>query len=134
MIVSTRGRYALRVMIDLAEQHKEGYVPLKSIVKRQGLSLKYLEAIMTSLVKAGLIKGVHGKGGGYSLIKDPKEYTIAEILSVTEKSIIPASCAACLGDDCERKGDCRTYPFWEKLNGAVSECLNSTTLADLMKE
>lgn len=134
MIVSTRGRYALRVMIDLAEQNEEGYVPLKSIVKRQGLSLKYLEAIMTSLVKAGLIKAVHGKGGGYCLIKKPEEYTISEILSVTEKSIIPASCAACLGEDCERKGDCRTFPFWEKLNAAVDECLTSTTLADLMKK
>ena len=79
MIVSTRGRYALRVMIELAEQHNEGYVPLRGIVKSQGLSLKYLEAIMTTLVKAGLIQGVHGKGGGYKLAKKPEEYTIADI-------------------------------------------------------
>ncbi len=134
MIVSTRGRYALRVMIDLAEQHEEGYVPLKSIVVRQGLSLKYLEAIMTSLVKAELIKGVHGKGGGYRLARNPEEYTIADVLRVTEKSIIPASCAECVGESCERKADCRTYPFWEKLNSTVDECLNSTTIADLMKK
>ena len=132
MIVSTRGRYALRVMIELAEQHNESYVPLRGIVKSQGLSLKYLEAIMTTLVKAGLIQGVHGKGGGYKLAKKPEEYTIADILRVTEKSITPASCSACLGDDCERKGECKTYPFWEKLNSVVDECLNSTTLADLM--
>ncbi len=134
MIVSTRGRYALRVMIELAEEHNEGYVPLRGIVKSQGLSLKYLEAIMTTLVKAGLIQGVHGKGGGYKLAKKPEEYTIADILRVTEKSIIPASCSACLGDDCERKDECKTYPFWEKLNGVVDECLNSTTLADLMSK
>lgn len=134
MIVSTRGRYALRVMIDLAEQDEEGYIPLRGIVVRQGLSLKYLEAIMTTLVKAGLIKGVHGKGGGYKLIRKPEEYTIADILQVTEKSIIPASCAECLGESCERKDSCRTYPFWEKLNAAVDECLHETTIADLMKK
>ena len=134
MIVSTRGRYALRVMIDLAEQNEEGYVPLRGIVERQDLSLKYLEAIMTSLVKAGLVKGVHGKGGGYRLVRSPEEYTIADILSVTEKSIIPASCAECIGESCERKAECRTYVFWEKLNSTVSECLNSTTIADLMQK
>lgn len=134
MIVSTRGRYALRVMIDLAEQNKEGYVALKSIVERQDLSLKYLEAIMTMLSKAGLVKATHGKGGGYKLVKDPSEYTIGDILKVTEKSIVPASCAECIGENCPRKDECRTLPFWEKFNGIVDECLSSTTLADLMKE
>lgn len=134
MIVSTRGRYALRVMIDLAEQHKEGFVPLKDIVKRQELSLKYLETIMTTLSKAGLVEGAHGKGGGYRLSKNPEEYTIGDVLRVTEKSVVPASCAECIGENCPRKDDCRTLPFWEKFNSVVDECLSGTTLADLMKK
>jgi Rrf2 family protein len=134
MIVSTRGRYALRVMIDLAEQNADGLVPLKDIVARQGLSLKYLETIMTTLSKAGLVVASHGKGGGYRLSRKPEEYKITDILEVTEKSIVPASCAECVGENCPRKDDCRTLPFWEKFNGIVDECLNTTTLADLMKE
>lgn len=133
-MVSTRGRYALRVMIDLAEQHKEGYVPLKDIVARQDLSLKYLETIMTMLSKAGLVKAVHGKGGGYRLVKEPEEYTVGDILRVTEKTVVPASCSECVGDSCDRKGNCRTLPFWMKFNEVVGECLEGTTLADLMKE
>lgn len=133
-MISTRGRYALRVMVDLAEQHKDGYIPLKDIVARQELSLKYLETIMTTLSKAGLISGVHGKGGGYKLLKSPEEYTVGDILRVTEKSVMPATCAECVGDDCPRKDGCRTLPFWAKLNSVVEECLNSTTLADLMRD
>ncbi len=134
MMISTKGRYSLRVMIDLAEQRMETYVPLKDIVKRQGLSLKYLETIMTTLSKSGLVMAAHGKGGGYKLKKAPEEYTIGEILRVTEGSIVPAACAECVGDDCDRKKDCRTRPFWEKLNGLVIDCLDNTTLADLMQE
>ena len=134
MIVSTRGRYALRVMIDLAEQNNEGFIPLKDIVKRQGLSLKYLETIMTTLSKAGLIQGAHGKGGGYKLVKKPEEYRVSDILVVTEKSIVPASCAECTGEDCPRKEGCRTLPLWEKVNAAVKECFDGTTIADLMRE
>ena len=134
MIVSTRGRYALRVMIDLAEQNAEGLVPLKDIVARQGLSLKYLETIMTTLSKAGLVVASHGKGGGYRLSRKPEEYKITDILGVTEKSIVPASCAECVGENCERKENCRTLPLWEKVNAAVKECFDGTTIADLMKE
>lgn len=134
MMISTRGRYALRVMIDLAEQRKEGFVPLKDIVKRQELSLKYLETIMTMLSKAGLVVGAHGKGGGYKLAKSPEEYSVGDILKITEKSIVPASCAECIGEDCSRKDGCRTLPFWEKINGVVKECLDNTTIADLMQE
>lgn len=134
MIVSTRGRYALRVMIDLAEQNNEGFIPLKDIVKRQGLSLKYLETIMTTLSKAGLIQGAHGKGGGYKLVKKPEEYRVSDILVVTEKSIVPASCAECIGEDCPRKEGCRTLPLWEKVNVAVKECFDGTTIADLMRK
>ena len=134
MIVSTRGRYALRVMIDLAEQKKDSYVPLKDIVKRQQLSLKYLETIMTMLSKEGLVQGAHGKGGGYRLSKKPEEYKISDILIITEKSIVPASCAECVGENCPRKNDCRTLPLWEKVNTAVKECFDGTTIADLMKE
>ncbi len=134
MIVSTRGRYALRVMIDLAEQHQEGFIPLKDIVARQELSLKYLETIMTTLSKAGLIQGAHGKGGGYRLSRKPEEYKVSDILLVTEKSIVPASCAECVGENCPRKDDCRTLPLWEKVNDAVKDCFDGTTIADLMKK
>ena len=134
MIVSTRGRYALRVMVDLAEQRKEGYVPLKDVVSRQDLSLKYLETIMTMLSKAGLVEAVHGKGGGYRLSRNPEEYTVGDILRVTEKTVVPASCSECIGDSCDRKESCRTLPFWKEFNSVVSDCLEGTTLKDLMKE
>lgn len=134
MIVSTKGRYSLRVMVDLAEQNSDSYVPLKDIVKRQGLSLKYLETIMTTLSKTGLVMAAHGKGGGYKLAKAPEEYKVGDILRVTENSVVPAACAQCVGEDCPRKGDCRTLPFWEKLNDVVNECIDSVTLADLMKK
>ncbi len=133
MMISTKGRYALRVMIDLAEQGQKGYTPLKEIVERQNLSLKYLETIMTMLSKEGLIAAVHGKGGGYKLIKKPEEYTVGDVLRVTEKSVVPAGCSQCVGEDCPRKGDCRTVEFWARLNAAVVEIIDTTTIADLMK-
>ena len=132
MIVSTRGRYALRVMIELAEQHNEGYVPLRGIVKSQGLSLKYLEAIMTTLVKAGLIQGVHGKGGGYKLAKLPAEYTVGSILRLVEGSLAPVACV--VGDtvNCDRSGECKTLPLWQGLDKVIDDYLESKTLADLL--
>ena len=131
MMISTRGRYALRVMIDLAEQHSPGYVPMKDVATRQNISLKYLERILPSLVKSHFIEGVHGKGGGYRLTREPKDYLVGDILRLTEGDLAPVACLECGAEPCEN-ADCRTRPLWQKLNAIVNEYLDSVTLADLM--
>ena len=134
MIVSTRGRYALRVMIDLAEQDSQGYVPLKDIVQRQKISQKYVEAIMTLLSKNGFVSGVHGKGGGYKLNRKPSEYKIGEILRLTEGTLAPVACLECGADPCDRAPECRTLPLWKELDSRVSGYLDSVSLADFMRK
>ena len=133
MIVSTKGRYALRVMIDLAEQNKSERVPLKEIAERQEISQKYIESIMTMLSKNGLVDAVHGKGGGYSLNKKPDEYKVGDILRLTEGSLSPVACLEKGAEECPRKGECRTLPLWTKLDELVEGYLDSVSLADLMK-
>lgn len=134
MIVSTRGRYALRVMIDLAEQECDSYVPLKDIVQRQNISQKYVEAIMTLLSKNGFVAGVHGKGGGYKLNRKPSEYKIGEILRLTEGTLAPVACLECGVEPCERAPECRTLPLWKELDKRVSGYLDSVTIADFMRK
>ena len=119
MMISTRGRYALRVMIDLAEQHSAGYVPMKDVATRQNISLKYLERILPSLVKSRFIEGVHGKGGGYRLTREPKEYLVGDILRLTEGDLAPVACLECGAEPCSNP-DCRTKPLWEKLNVIIN--------------
>lgn len=131
MLVSTKGRYALRVIIDLAENGKGGYTPLKDIAARQEISLKYLESIMTALSKSGLVEGVHGKGGGYRLNRAPKEYKVGDILRATEGPLVPVSCLDCSATPCARADTCRTLPMWQKLDKTVNEYLDSVTVADL---
>ena len=133
MIVSTKGRYALRVMIDLAEQHKNERVPLKEIAERQGISQKYIEAIMTMLSKNGYVDAVHGKGGGYKLNKKPEEYKVGDILRLTEGSLSPVACLEKGAEECPRKNVCRTLPMWTKLDELVEGYLDSVSLSDLMK-
>ena len=133
MIVSTKGRYALRVMIDLAEQHSEERVPLKEIAERQEISQKYIESIMTMLSKNGFVDAVHGKGGGYSLNKKPEEYKIGDILRLTEGSLSPVACLEKGAAECPRKDKCKTLPLWTKLDELVEDYLDSVSLADLMK-
>ena len=132
MIVSTRGRYALRVMIDLAEQNADAYVPLKDIVQRQNISQKYVEAIMTLLSKNGFVTALHGKGGGYKLNRKPEEYKIGEILRLTEGTLAPVACLEAGAEACERAPNCRTLPLWKELDNRVSSFLDSVTLADYM--
>ena len=132
MIVSTRGRYALRVMIDLAEQNADTYVPLKDIVQRQNISQKYVEAIMTLLSKNGFVTALHGKGGGYKLNRKPEEYKIGEILRLTEGTLAPVACLEAGAEACERAPNCRTLPLWKELDNRVSGFLDSVTLADYM--
>lgn len=134
MIISTRGRYALRVMIDLAEKSDKEYIAMRKIAERQGISLKYLERILPVLAQNNIIEGVQGKGGGYRLTRAPEEYKIGEILRLTEGNLAPVSCLECGAEPCERVGECRTLPMWTKLHSIINEYLDSITLADLMKK
>lgn len=134
MLVSTRGRYALRVMIDLAEHSDGVYVAMKEVAQRQQISLKYLERILPMLVEARLVEGVRGKGGGYRLTREPDEYTLNDILRAAEGDLAPISCLEKGARPCERAGDCRTLPMWKELNTLITDYLNSKTLADLMKK
>ena len=131
MIVSTKGRYALRVMIDLAEHQSEKYVPLKEVAARQEISEKYLENILKVLVQNGFLEGLRGKGGGYRLTRSPDQYTVEEILLLTEGSLAPVSCLTQNASPCSRMADCRTYEMWKGLNELISNYFSKITLADL---
>ena len=131
MMISTKGRYALRVMIDLAERDRSRFVPLKEIAARQGISQKYLESIMVILSKSGLIDGQHGKGGGYRLNRDPQEYTVGTILRLTENSLAPVACLNGEENTCEQASTCRTLPMWKNLHTMINEYFDGITLADL---
>ena len=130
VMISSRGRYALRVMTDLASQDPERLVPLKEIAARQELSQKYLESIMTVLSKGGLVDGQHGKGGGYRLCRKPEDYSLGEILRLTEGGLAPVACLEEGASRCAHP--CPTLPVWEKLERLVSDYLNSVSLADLL--
>ncbi len=133
MMVSTKGRYALRVMIDLAENNGGGYIPMREVAGRQGISLKYLERIMPALVSAHLVEGVHGKSGGYRLTREPGEYTVGEILRLTEGDIAPVACLECDAQACSREENCRTLPMWKELQDRIEDYVDHVTLADLMQ-
>lgn len=133
MIVSTRGRYALRVMIDLAENSNQERIPLKEIAERQGISQKYIESIMTLLSKNKFVDAIHGKGGGYKLNKKPQEYRVGDILRLTEGTLAPVACLEKNAPPCDRKKFCRTLPMWTKLDKLVEDYLDSVTLSDLTK-
>lgn len=134
MLVSTRGRYALRVMIDLAEHSSGNYIAMKSVAERQEISLKYMEKILRLLVSADLIEGLHGKGGGYRLTRAPQDYPVREILQLTEGSLAPVACLECGAEECKRAADCRTLPMWTDLDRLINGYLEKITLADLMKK
>lgn len=132
MLISTKGRYALRVMADLAEHPSEGYIPLKEIAQRQEISEKYLEAIIKILVKARLLTGVRGKGGGYKLTHPPEQYTVGEVLRLTEETLAPVACLDETADICPRALNCRTLPVWKGLNRVINEYLDHITVADII--
>lgn len=134
MMVSTRGRYALRVLVDLAEHQGEGYITLKEIAARQEISEKYLETIVKDLVKLHVLEGVRGKGGGYRLDKEPKEINVLEILRVMEGTLSPVACLAPDSKPCSRSADCRTLPLWQGLDQVVSDYLQRFTIQDLMRQ
>ena len=134
MIVSTKGRYALRVMVHFAQRGGEGYIPLKEIAEAEGISQKYLESIMTTLSKAGFVDAVHGKGGGYRLSRKPEDYTIGSILKLTEGGLAAVSCTSQGAAACSRSSCCQTLPMWERLDRMIDEFFEGITLADLLKE
>ncbi len=131
-MVSTRGRYALRVLIDLAERGTEEFVPLKDITKKEGISKKYLESIMTLLSKNNMVEGVHGKGGGYRLNRPAKDYTVGMILRLTEGDLSPVACLAPEAEICQRAEICKTLPMWKGLKKVVNDYLESVTIEDLL--
>ena len=134
MLISTKGRYALRVMIDLAEHQTEEFISLKGIAQRQEISEKYLESIIRTLVKAKVLESLRGKGGGYRLKKAPDQYTADSILRLTEESLAPVSCLDENAESCPRAGRCRTLSLWQGLDKAIHEYLAGVTIADLIEQ
>ncbi|MBS7360098.1 MAG: RrF2 family transcriptional regulator [Oscillospiraceae bacterium] len=133
MMISTRGRYALRVLIDLAEHQNSSYIPMKEVAARQDISLNYIERIMPVLTKAKLVDGVHGKGGGYQLTKSPEQYKVGDILRLTEGDLAPVACVGCDAKECNRIDECRTFAMWDKFYAITNEYFDGITLADLMQ-
>ena len=131
MMISTRGRYALRVMLDLAKDESGTYVPLDDIARREGMSEKYLESIIVVLSRAGLVKALRGKGGGYMLTRQPEEYPIGEILRLTEKTLAPVTCLES-GAACPEADACPTFPLWQGLDKVIDDYLMAHTLQDLL--
>lgn len=134
MKISTRGRYALRVMTDLAENTDGSYIPLKDVAERQEVSQKYLESIMLDLSKAGLVDGRHGKGGGYKLNRNLQDYTVYEILQVTEGTLSPVMCLDGNSGVCERAGDCKTLCVWTGFYKLIKDYFSGITLSDLINK
>ncbi len=133
MMISTRGRYALRVLIDLAEHRNGSYIPMKEVAERQEISLKYIERIMPILTKNNLVEGVHGKGGGYRLSRDPQQCRVGDILRLTEGDLAPVACLACDAKPCGHAAECRTLSMWSKFRDITNEYFDGITIADLMK-
>ncbi|MBQ8177531.1 MAG: Rrf2 family transcriptional regulator [Oscillospiraceae bacterium] len=134
MMISTRGRYALRVLIDLAEHNNGKYIPMKDVAERQEISLKYLERILPVLVKNGLVEGVHGKGGGYKLNRSPEKYTVGEILRLTEGNLAPVACLGCEAEPCRKSSTCKTISMWNEFYSITNRYFDGITIADLVNE
>ena len=134
MMISTKGRYALRVLVDMAEHQSEGYVPLKEIAERQEISEKYLESIVKTLVQGGILTGLRGKGGGYRLNVSPEQCTVGRVLRLTEGSLAPVACLDPNSPICVRSAECRTLPMWQGLDRVVREYLDRFTIADLVQD
>lgn len=134
MMISTRGRYALRVLIDLAEHNDGKYIPMKDVAERQEISLKYLERILPVLVKNKLVEGVHGKGGGYKLSRSPEKCTVGEILRLTEGDLAPVACLSCEAEPCQKSSTCKTISMWNEFYNITNRYFDGITIADLANE
>ena len=133
-MISTKGRYALRVMIDLAEHDGEGYIPLKDVAARQGISKKYLEILVKELVSGKLLIALSGKGGGYKLSRRPEDYTVGEIVERMEGSLSAVACLSCGAEPCPKAAECRTLPMWTEYDRLTHEFFYGKKLSDLMKK
>lgn len=133
MKISTKGRYALRLMIDLATHSEEGYVPIKAIAERQDISDKYLEQIISILSRAGYVRSIRGAGGGYKLAHSPDKYTVGMILRLTEGSLAPVACLETEPNMCDRADKCPTLFIWEKLYAAINDVVDNITIADILE-
>lgn len=131
-MISTRGRYAIRIMIDLAEHRGNGYIPLKEIAKRQEISLKYIEKFVPELSRAGLVESIHGKGGGYRLCRNPEDYNIGEILRLTEGDMAPVACLCDGAEPCPRVSECKTLPMWRDYYKMTLDYFRGVKLSDLV--
>ncbi|MBQ6660083.1 MAG: Rrf2 family transcriptional regulator [Lachnospiraceae bacterium] len=131
-MISTRGRYAIRVLIDMAEHEDSHSIPLKDIAERQGISKKYLEIIVKDMVTAGLITGTSGRGGGYRLCRKPEDYNIGEVLHLLEGTLAPVACLAVPNFDCPRRGECKTLPMWAEFDQMVHDFFYGKKLSDLV--
>ena len=132
MMVSTKGRYALTVMVDLAKLSDGGFVSLADIAERENLSMKYLESIISILNKGGMLKSLRGKNGGYKLDREPKDYNISEILLLTEGTLAPVNCIMQEGIQCEKAATCSTLPLWAGLDNVIDKYLSTITLEDII--
>lgn len=133
MMISTKGRYALRVMIDLAQNNTGEFISLKDVAQRQEISMKYLEMIVSLLNKGKMVESQRGKSGGYRLARKPSEYTIESILTLTEGTLAPVNCVENGAKNCDRAANCITLPLWQKLDHVIDEYLESVTLEDLIE-
>ncbi len=133
-MISTRGRYALRVLLDLAERRESGYVPMKEVAERQGISLKYIERILPSLVAAGYVEGVHGKGGGYRFTGEPGSIAVVDVLRLTEGDLAPVACLKGGAAPCPRAAECRTLAMWKSFYETIDDFFGNITLKDLLEK
>ena len=134
MMISTRGRYALRILVDLAENQKDGYITLKETAERQEISEKYLESIVKELVRGKVVEGIRGKGGGYRLSRPAEEIGVLDVLRLMEGTLVPVACLEDGARPCPRAGSCRTLPLWEGLDRVVSEYLSGFTVGNLVRD
>lgn len=132
MLVSTRGRYAIRILLELGSRSPDERVSLAELSEKQSISLKYAEAIVSMLVKADILEGTRGKNGGYRLLKTSDKIKIGEVLKLTEESLAPVSCLDCTPNQCQKAAECKTLPMWERLNSLISDYLYSVTLKDVL--
>lgn len=134
MLISTKGRYALRVLVDMAEHRADGFMTLREVAQRQEISEKYLEAIVKELVKGNLLSGVRGKGGGYRLCRAPEQINVGEVLRLMEGTLAPVACLEKGAAPCPRASECRTLEFWRGLDEAIRRYAEGYTVADLMRK
>lgn len=134
MMISTKGRYALRILIDIAENQGDAYVPLKESADRQEISEKYLESIVNTLVRSGFVEGLRGKGGGYRLTRLPEQIVVYDVLTAMEGTLVPVACLEEGSRTCPRMSVCQTLPMWSGLSDLVTEYLRRFTVRDLMKQ